>query len=79
MAPSEAQLLTIFSKFDTDGSGKIDMAELTWALRSGGKKVSQEELIKVVELVDKDNDGEIYVCKICKTLVSKNYVSCVLV
>ena len=59
MAPSEAQLLTIFSKFDTDGSGKIDMAELQKALESGGKKVSQEELMKIVELVDKDNDGEI--------------------
>ena len=59
MAPTDAQLRKIFAAFDTDGSGKIDMTELRLALGKAGKKSSPEEVKKIVDLVDKDNDGEI--------------------
>ena len=44
MAPSDAELKAIFASFDADGSGRIDLDELTAALAKGGKKMSRSEV-----------------------------------
>lgn len=59
MAPSDAELKAIFTSFDADGSGRIDLDELTAALAKGGKKMSRSEVENIVKLVDKNHDGEI--------------------
>ena len=59
MAPSDAELKAIFASFDADGSGRIDLDELTAALAKGGKKMSRSEVENIVKLVDKNNDGEV--------------------
>jgi hypothetical protein len=59
MAPSDAELKAIFTSFDADGSGRIDLDELTAALAKGGKKMSRSEVENIVKLVDKNNDGEV--------------------
>ena len=48
-----------FLKFDKDGSGKIDAAELKIAVRSLGLHISDAELAAMMAAADKDGDGEI--------------------
>ena len=48
-----------FLKFDKDGSGKIDAAELQVAIRSLGLHMSDAEISTMMAAADKDGDGEI--------------------
>ena len=52
--PSDAELKAIFNAFD--GSGKIDMDELTQALAKGGKTMSKQQVEDIVKQVDKNNE-----------------------
>lgn len=54
--PSDAELKAIFNAFDADGSGKIDMDELTQALAKGGKTMSKQQVEDIVKQVDKNNE-----------------------
>ena len=57
--PTDDQLRVIFKAFDTDNSGKIDASELLAALRKGGKKVSREDVDRLIAAVDENGDGEV--------------------
>ena len=54
--PSDAELKAIFNAFDADGSGKIDMDELTLALAMGGMTISKLLVDDIVKQVDKTNE-----------------------
>ena len=56
---SESELKAIFASFDTDGSGSLDLDELTQALARAGKALSREEVQKIADAVDKNGDGQI--------------------
>merc|ERR1712010_59531 len=52
-----ARAQEVFLEFDTDGSGKIDTAELKAALAQLGQSVKEEELLKMIAEIDEDGDG----------------------
>lgn len=57
----EENLRAAFQMFDTDGSGKIDGAEIKQLLEGEDFKdqVSKDQLNKLIEEVDANGDGEI--------------------
>ena len=57
--PTDAQLQVVFSAFDADGSGKIDQTELSAALTKGGKKISQQDVTRLLQTADKNDDQQI--------------------
>jgi xanthine/uracil permease/Ca2+-binding EF-hand superfamily protein len=50
---------TAFVKFDQDGSGTIDAAELKLAIRHMGLHLGDAEISRMMATADKDGDGEI--------------------
>ena len=56
---SEDEMLKVFTKFDSDGSGSIDADELNEALISMGQTLTSEQLQDLVEEIDVNGDGEI--------------------
>ena len=59
MAPSEDQLKTLFSSFDSDGSGFVELGELEAALKKGGKSVTTAECEDLLTKIDTSKDGKI--------------------
>ena len=59
MAPTSAELKSIFNNFDMDSSGAISKEELQAALEKGGKSVTEEEVDEILLQVDTDDDKEI--------------------
>ncbi|XP_037367380.1 calmodulin-like protein 5 [Talpa occidentalis] len=59
--PSEqvAEFKEAFTRFDTDGDGKINVQELGAVMQALGKNVSEEELKEIIARVDTDGDGAI--------------------
>merc|ERR1711934_185129 len=53
------ELREAFNLFDTDGSGTIDLKELSKAMKALGIAVKKEELKKMISDVDPSGDGEI--------------------
>jgi len=53
------QLKEVFTHFDTDGSGSIDMSELGAVFSAMGQNLSPEELQSLIAQVDDDGSGEI--------------------
>ncbi|CAM8886131.1 unnamed protein product [Rhodiola kirilowii] len=51
------ELQQVFRKFDVIGDGKISATELGCIIRSLGQSPTDEELMKMVRVVDKDGDG----------------------
>jgi Ca2+-binding EF-hand superfamily protein len=49
----------VFLEFDDDGSGQISLDELSNVFKNLGQSPSTEDLERLVELVDKDQSGEI--------------------
>ncbi|KAJ3682845.1 hypothetical protein LUZ60_013072 [Juncus effusus] len=47
----------VFSRFDTDGDGKISPAELVTAMQTIGQEITMKEAEAVVENYDADRDG----------------------
>ena len=48
-----------FNMFDIDGDGSITAKELRTIFRSQGLNPTAEEVVEMVESVDKNNNGEI--------------------
>lgn len=53
------RLETIFRRYDVDGSGTIDVAELQLVLEEVGQTVSDNEIEVLMKKIDSDNSGEI--------------------
>lgn len=53
------EIKAAFDSIDTDGSGKIDVAELKIALESIGFDSRKEETNRIIEDLDKNKDGYI--------------------
>ncbi len=49
----------IFRRYDADGSGTIEAAELGEVMKDLGQEVSPAELRKMIEAIDADGSGEI--------------------
>jgi len=54
-----AEFKEAFSLFDKDGSGAIDIDELTEVMKSLGQNPSRKELEEMIAEVDEDGGGEI--------------------
>ena len=52
-------VLTVFKKYDSDGSGELDPAELLNALRDLGLPLTLEEVQQAVAEIDCDGDGTV--------------------
>merc|ERR1712188_96080 len=66
----------IFNLVDTDGSGEISREELGELISTLGLKASQEELDRMIDEIDKDNDGTIDFDEFCSVMshrVSQTY------
>lgn len=55
----EQELREAFKAFDRDGNGKIDAAELKQAMTSLGESVGDNQIMDMIQVADKDGDGEI--------------------
>jgi Ca2+-binding EF-hand superfamily protein len=55
--PVDREILDRFAKIDTNGDGRIDVAELRAALGEDSK-IAQEDLEAIVALADLDGNGE---------------------
>ena len=52
-------LRAVFDEYDVDGSGRIDMSELTdITTRMRGATIAPEEIHELLQDIDKNNDGE---------------------
>eukprot|EP01051_Picozoa_sp_SAG22_P013288 SAG22_NODE_1469_length_4347_cov_2.842279_1_plen_280_part_00 len=58
-AAHEEQLGKLFDKYDADGSGALDKAEVRALLQSQGLCVTQEYLDGIIDAFDADRSGEI--------------------
>jgi hypothetical protein len=56
---AEAELRTAFSKFDRNGDGAIDVAELREAFSAAGREVVKEEVEAIMKSADVNFDGTI--------------------
>jgi hypothetical protein len=56
---SEHAVKAAFNEFDEDGSGAIDQFELKQALRALGLPMSNEEIAKMMDVIDMNGDGEV--------------------
>lgn len=54
----KATLRAVFYDFDKDNSGEIDKKELDSVFDEMGKHFTQEELVRMIGLADKDGDGK---------------------
>ena len=52
-------LRNVFNLFDADGSGTINIDELSTALQTLGQKVTQEELQELMKEMDTDESGTV--------------------
>lgn len=53
----EASMRRCFRGFDKDGSGNIDSKELKQAMKECGSNLSDDEIDRLIKLVDKDGSG----------------------
>jgi len=55
----EANMRKCFSGFDVDGSGSIDRTELKNAMREYNSDMTDAEIDRLIQIVDKDGSGSI--------------------
>ena len=63
-----AEARATFKTFDFDQSNTIDMNELDAIMRAMGRKLSEQQLIKMMQTVDTDGSGEIEFPEFCTLL-----------
>ena len=56
---AEQNLRDVFNIFDADGSGYIDRHEMRLICAKLAQDLTEDEIIQLIEVVDKDGDGEI--------------------
>jgi Ca2+-binding EF-hand superfamily protein len=65
------QLSMVFRLFDSNKDGSINRDELSSALRSIGKKVTNAKMNKIFERADKDKTGSITVQNFVDYMIEK--------
>ncbi|KAG8919350.1 hypothetical protein FRC01_001328 [Tulasnella sp. 417] len=55
--PGEDRIKEVFTKFDVDGNGHINAAELKQAMDALGEKISEDDLNQMIREADADGDG----------------------
>ena len=59
----------VFEMFSVDNDEDISIKELSTILRALGRNLLQEEVAKMMEDVDEDNDGLINFFEFCKLMI----------
>jgi len=59
VALDEANMLRTFKAFDKDKNGRISRQELMEAMASLGQPLTSKQASKMIEMADRDGDGEI--------------------
>jgi Ca2+-binding EF-hand superfamily protein len=57
--PTQTKIRRLFTEFDTDGSGFVELDELHSALLKGGKKSTRQDTIALLAEVDLNHDAKI--------------------
>ena len=57
MALSPEQIKEAFNLFDADGSGAVDLEEMTLAMKGLGFDIPKNELLDMVKAIDKDGNS----------------------
>jgi hypothetical protein len=60
----------LFTKFDLDRNGRVSHSELRQALSQADAKLSRQDLIRLVNLLDPNNNGYVYYEALADTLSS---------
>lgn len=55
----EARMRQCFREFDRDGSGSIEASELKEVMNKSGSNLSDTEVARLVQIVDKDGSGTV--------------------
>lgn len=55
----EASMRAVFREFDKDGSGQVDAKELKEVMNKCGSNLSDQEVARLVQLIDKDGSGTV--------------------
>eukprot|EP01061_Rhynchopus_euleeides_P014070 TRINITY_DN243_c0_g1_i1.p1 TRINITY_DN243_c0_g1~~TRINITY_DN243_c0_g1_i1.p1 ORF type:complete len:148 (+),score=99.11 TRINITY_DN243_c0_g1_i1:63-506(+) len=71
MSLTTEQIKESFNLFDADGSGAIDVAELTLAMKSLGFSIQKDEIEEMVRSIDKDSNELIELDEFEKMVRSK--------
>eukprot|EP01060_Flectonema_neradi_P003689 TRINITY_DN1238_c1_g1_i1.p2 TRINITY_DN1238_c1_g1~~TRINITY_DN1238_c1_g1_i1.p2 ORF type:complete len:148 (+),score=36.08 TRINITY_DN1238_c1_g1_i1:57-500(+) len=57
MALSPEQIKEAFNLFDADGSGAVDLEEMSLAMKGLGFEIPKNELLEMVKAIDKDGNS----------------------
>merc|ERR1712097_29224 len=68
---SEDVIKFAFERFDKDGSGKLSHAELEDVLTHMGEPLTGREIKRLIQIVDRNNDGEIDINEFMATMLDK--------
>eukprot|EP00664_Eupelagonemidae_sp_cell27_P001846 gene1846-8600_t len=71
MSLTDEQLKEAFNLFDADGSGVIDVDEMSLAMKGLGMETSKEELEKMIKAMDKDGSGGVDYDEFAKMMKAK--------
>jgi len=60
----------LFTKFDLDRNGRVSHSELRQALNQADAKLSRQDLVRLVNMLDPNNNGYVYYEALADTLSS---------
>lgn len=73
VALDEANMLRTFKAFDKDKNGRISKAELQEAMAALGQTLTSKEASRMIEMADRDGDGQIDYPDFARMLMSMQH------